>query len=76
MIRYKIDIIAELKKAGYSTYRLRKENILGQETIQKINKGKVVYGNTLDKICEMLDCQPGDILEYVKPQSNTQNDSQ
>ena len=65
MIQYKIDVLAELKKAGYSTYRLRKENIFGQETIQKMNKGKVVYGNTLDKLCELLNCQVGDILEYI-----------
>lgn len=73
MIQYKINVLAELKKAGYSTYKLRKENIFGQETIQKMNKGKVVYGNTLDKLCELLNCQVGDILEYI-PANQTEQE--
>jgi len=64
MIIYKVDILAELKKSGYSTYRIRKENIFGQETLTKIKNNQVVYGNTLDKLCELLHCQPGDLLEY------------
>lgn len=64
MIIYKVDILAELKKAGYTTYRIRKESILGQETLTKIKNNQVVYGNTLDKLCELLHCQPGDLLEY------------
>lgn len=64
MIFYKIDVLAELKKAGYNTSRIRKENILGEQTLQKIRTNQVVYGNTLDKLCELLHCQPGDLLEY------------
>ncbi len=35
-------------------------------SILKNNKAKAVRFSTLEKICEVLDCQPGDILEYVK----------
>ena len=76
MIKYKIDVLTELKKAGYSTYRLRKENIFGQETIQKIRKKEVVYCTTFDKICEMLHCQPGDILEYTPSNQQEQDSNQ
>lgn len=33
-------------------------------SILKTNKGKAIRFSTLDKICEVLDCTPGDILEY------------
>lgn len=65
MIRYKIDILQALVNHGYTTYKLTKNNILGNATIQNFRKNKVVYGNTLNKLCELLNCQPGDILEYV-----------
>ena len=35
-IEYKIDILSELKAAGYSTYRLRKEKLLGEATMQDL----------------------------------------
>jgi putative transcriptional regulator len=35
-------------------------------SILKNNKAKAIRFSTLDEICKALDCQPGDILEYVK----------
>ena len=35
-------------------------------SILKTGKAKAVRFSTLEKICEILDCQPGDILEYAK----------
>lgn len=35
-------------------------------SILKTNKGKAVRFSTLDKICEALECRPGDILDYEK----------
>ncbi|CEA02252.1 hypothetical protein BN1048_01653 [Jeotgalicoccus saudimassiliensis] len=35
-------------------------------SVLKNNKAKAVRFSTLEKICEALDCQPGDILEYRK----------
>ena len=35
-------------------------------SILKTNKGKAIRFSTLDKICEVLDCSRGDILEYEK----------
>lgn len=35
-------------------------------SILKTNKGKAIRFSTLEKICEVLDCTPGDILEYRK----------
>lgn len=63
-ISYKINILSELKKKGYSTYRLRKERIFGEATIQKIRHGELVSWDNISTICCLLECQPGDILEY------------
>lgn len=64
-IKYKIDVLAELKSKGYSTYKLRKEKILSESTLQQFRKGEIVSLENLTKLCKLLNCQPGDILEYV-----------
>lgn len=63
-IKYRIDILAALKKAGYNTNRIRKEKLLSEGTLQLIREGKIVNSANLAKICKLLNCQPGDILEY------------
>jgi putative transcriptional regulator len=35
-------------------------------SILKTNKARAIRFSTLEKLCEVLDCQPSDILEYVK----------
>ena len=65
-IKYKIDVIAALKEAGYNTTRIRKEKIMGEAMLQKIRSGQMVSWATLETICGLLNCQPGDLLEYVK----------
>ena len=64
-IKYKIDVLLALKKAGFSTTRIRNEKLIGQSYLQQIRNGEIVSTACLDKICELLKCQPGDILEYV-----------
>lgn len=70
-IVYKVDIIKALKEAGYSTYRIRKEKILGEATLQKIRNGDPVSWENISVICRLLNCQPGDILEYVPDEEQT-----
>ena len=64
-ITYKIDVLAALKAAGYNTNRIRKEKLLSESTLQRLRKGELTNGENLGKLCELLRCQPGDILEYV-----------
>ena len=65
MIRWKVDIMARLKEAGYTTYKIRKENLMGQQMLVKIRDGGLPSGATIDNICEWLHCQPGDLIEHV-----------
>ncbi len=65
MIRYKIDVIQALKQIGYSTYKIRKEKIFTESQLQQMRDHKLLTQDALNKVCTMLDCQPGDILEYI-----------
>ena len=73
MIKYKIDVLRALKNTGFTTYRLRKDKILGEATIQKLRYFELVSWENINTICKLLNCQPGDMMEYVpgnKEESN------
>ena len=65
MLKYKIDVLQELKEAGYSTYRIRKENVLSQGTLTKLNNNEMVSAQVINTLCKLLDMQPGNIIKYV-----------
>ena len=55
-----------LEEKGYTSYRIRKEKILGQATLTAIKNGTGGLDHRyLSKLCEVLNCQPGDIMEYT-----------
>lgn len=55
-----------MEERGITSYTIRKENIIGQATFKKIKEGGDIDTRTIDKLCKLLNCQPGDILEYVE----------
>lgn len=65
-LQYKIDVIAALKDAGYNSNRIRKEKIMGESMLQKIRSGQMVSWAVLETLCQLLNCQPGDLIEYVE----------
>lgn len=65
MIKYKINVLESLKNKGLSTYKLRKEKLLAETTIQKLRDNKLVSWDQINKICTLLNCDVGDIVEYV-----------
>ena len=65
-IQYKVDILAELKKKGYSSTRIREEKLIGQSYLQQLRRGELVSWKILNIICSLLECQPGDLIEYVE----------
>ena len=67
MLKYTVNILAELKKAGYPTTRIRRERLLAEGTVQKIREGKIAMTlESLGVICDILECQPGDLVEWVR----------
>ncbi len=65
-IRYKVDVMTELKKRGYSSTKIREDKLIGQSYLQQLRHQELVSWKTIDTICALLDCQPGDLVEYVK----------
>jgi len=66
MLRYKMNILQRLKEAGYSTYRVREEKVLSESTMQRFRTGSTAISvESLGILCNILQCQPGDILEWV-----------
>lgn len=64
-IRYKIDVLAALKEKGYSQNRIRNEKLIGQSYLTQLRHGELVSWKTIETVCKLLECQPGDILEYA-----------
>lgn len=61
------------KQKGITTYTIRKENIVSQAALTKMKNGEGnIDTRTLERLCAFLDCQPGDIMEYV-PDENGEN---
>ena len=54
------------QEKGITSYTMKKEKIIGQATWKKIQEGGDIDTRTISALCEYLDCQPGDLLEYVK----------
>lgn len=64
MIVFK-DILDMLSKSGWSAYRLRKENVLSESTITRLRNKEPINTTTIDKLCGLCKCQPGDLMRYV-----------
>ena len=58
-------LYAIMKQKGLTTYKIRQDNIISQSALTAIKQGKSVTTDTISKLCKALNCQPGDILEYV-----------
>ena len=65
-LQYKIDVLAALKEKGYNTNRIRTEKLLSQSTLQKFRSNQGVSWENLETLCDLLECQPADLIEFVK----------
>lgn len=65
MIRYKIDVLGALRDAGYSSYRIMRECTINNVALQKLRHGQLIAWEQLNRVCNVLHCQPGDLLEHI-----------
>ncbi len=65
-----LDVQMAKRKIGLMDLAEKVEITPANLSILKNNKAKAIRFSTLEKICEILDCQPSDILTYEKSQSN------
>lgn len=61
-----LDVMMAKRKVGLTELAKDVDITLANLSILKNNKAKAVRLSTLDAICKSLNCQPGDILEYVE----------
>lgn len=68
-IRYN-KLLKLMEERGLSTYKIRKEKIISESTLQNIRNNKRITTDAIANLCDALSCQPGDILEYVPDETN------
>lgn len=60
-----LDVMMARRKISLNELSAKVDLTLSNLSILKTGKAKAIRFNTLEAICKALDCQPGDILEYV-----------
>jgi len=65
MIVINVDVMLAKRKMSVTELSNRVGITMANISILKNGKAKAIKLETLNKICEVLECQPGDILEYV-----------
>ncbi len=68
-----LDVMMAKRKISLNELSDRVDLTLSNLSILKTGKAKAIRFSTLDVICKALDCQPGDILEYVNDDDKTTN---
>lgn len=71
-----IDVMLAKRKMSVTELSERVGITMANISILKNGKAKAIKVNTLDGICRALDCQPGDILEYVNTDDTDRIDGQ
>jgi putative transcriptional regulator len=66
-----LDVMMAKRKISLNELSERVDLTLSNLSILKTGKAKAIRFSTLDAICKALDCQPGDILEYVNDKEIT-----
>lgn len=65
MVRYKFNLLEALREAGWSQNKLMDQKIFSSGTLQYMRYEKLIGWKSIDKVCALLHCQPGDIFEWV-----------
>jgi len=56
-----------LEEKGWTTYKIRQEKLIGQGTLTALRNGTGgLDSKTISRLCKVLNCQPGDLMEYVE----------
>ena len=67
-----LDVMMAKRKIGLTELSKEVDITMANLSILKNNKAKAVRFSTLNAICKALNCQPGDILEYVEDEEETE----
>lgn len=73
-LKYKIDVLNALKDAGLNTNTIRKNHYLSEGALQSLREKKPISWANIEKLCKLLHCQPGDIIEYAEGEETISRD--
>lgn len=65
-----LDVVMAMRKKSLTELANEVDITLANLSILKNNKAKAIRFSTLEAICKSLDCQPGDILQYIEEEEN------
>lgn len=65
-----LDVMMAMRKKSLTELANEVDITLANLSILKNNKAKAIRFSTLESICKALDCQPGDIIQYIEDDSN------
>ncbi len=68
-----LDVVMAMRKKSLTELAGEVDITLTNLSILKNNKAKAIRFSTLEAICKALDCQPGDILQYIQEEEDTEN---
>lgn len=74
MIVVNLDVMMAKRKIGLGELSLKVNITPANLSILKNNKARAIRFSTLEEICRVLDCQPGDILEYIPEKGESENE--
>lgn len=69
-----LDVMMAKRKKGLTELSKEVDITMANLSVLKNNKAKAIRLQTLDAICRVLDCQPGDILAYEPDENSTENE--
>ena len=70
-----LDVMMAMRKKGLTELAKEVDITLANLSILKNNKAKAIRFSTLEAICKALDCQPGDIIQYVEDAKNVKQEN-
>lgn len=65
MLKWRVNVLDELREAGWYPHKMRVEKLFGEASIQKLRRDKLLSWAEFDRLCKVLCKQPGDLLEWV-----------
>ena len=66
-----LDVVMAMRKKGLTELAGEIDITLANLSILKNNKAKAIRLSTLNEICKSLNCQPGDLLQYVEDENSS-----
>lgn len=71
-----LDVMMAMRKKGLTELSKEVDITMANLSILKNNKAKAIRFSTLEAICKVLDCQPGDIIQYVEDTDENKEESE